>query len=181
MGFYAPSQIVRDAREHGVVVRGVDINASVWDNTLEADGKGGLALRLGFRQIKAMREDEASWIAAARGNGYLGVEDVWRRAGTPPRLLAVLAEADAFAALGLSRRIALWEAKAIKGPVPLPLFSGDLDGEGIVEPHVTLPQMSLGQEVVEDYAALHLTLRAHPMALLRDRLTPKVERMRVTS
>ncbi len=112
MGFYAPAQIVRDARAHGVVVRPVCINASYWDNVLEPDGGGGLALRLGFRQIKAMREDDADWIAAARGNGYRDVGGVWRRAGTPPRLLALLAEADAFASLGLSRREALWQVRA---------------------------------------------------------------------
>ena len=70
MGFYAPAQIVRDAREHGVEVRPVCINASDWDNALEPDGHGGLALRLGFRQVKGMREEEAEWIVAARGNGY---------------------------------------------------------------------------------------------------------------
>ena len=112
MGFYAPAQIVRDAREHGVEVRPVCINASYWDNTLEPDGRGGLALRLGFRQIKGMREEEAGWIAAARGNGYRDVAAVWRRAGHAPRLLAVLADADAFASLGLARREALWQAAA---------------------------------------------------------------------
>ena len=85
MGFYAPAQIVRDARAHGVVVRPVCVNASYWDNALEPDGRGGLALRLGFRQIKGMRQDEADWIPAARGNGYRDVTAVWRRAGTPPR------------------------------------------------------------------------------------------------
>ena len=173
MGFYAPAQIVRDAREHGVTVRPVDINASYWDNVMEPDDRGGLALRLGFRQIKAMREDEAGWIAAARGNGYRGVADVWRRAGVAPRLIRVLAEADAFASLGLSRRDALWEAKALGGEVPLPLFGGDLDGEGIVEPAAHLPAMTEGEEVVEDYVALRLTLRKHPMAFLRPKLTPE--------
>ncbi|MEP3036289.1 MAG: error-prone DNA polymerase, partial [Pseudoruegeria sp.] len=172
MGFYAPAQLVRDAREHGVEVRPVCINASYWDNVMEPDGRGALALRLGFRQIKAMREEESSWIAAARGNGYLAVEDLWRRAGTPPRLLAVLAEADAFASLGLNRREALWEAKAITGAAPLPLFANDLDGEGIHEPKVNLPKMSEGEEVVEDYVSMRLTLRSHPMALLRHKLTP---------
>jgi DNA polymerase III alpha subunit len=172
MGFYAPAQIVRDAREHGVEVRPVDINASYWDNVMERDDRGGLALRLGFRQIKAMREEEAGWIAAARGNGYRGVTDVWRRAGVEPRLIRVLAEADAFAALGLSRREALWEAMALGGETPLPLFGGDLDGEGIVEPAAVLPAMTEGEEVVEDYVALRLTLRKHPMAFLRARLTP---------
>ncbi len=172
MGFYAPAQIVRDAREHGVTVRPVDINASFWDNVMEPDGHGGLALRLGFRQIRAMGDEEAGWITGARGNGYLSVEDVWRRAGTSPRLLRVLAEADAFASLGLSRREALWAAKARVASGELPLFASDLDGEGLDEPRVDLPPMSLGEEVVEDYVAMRLTLRAHPLALLRDKLTP---------
>ncbi|RMF38465.1 MAG: DNA polymerase III subunit alpha [Alphaproteobacteria bacterium] len=174
MGFYAPAQIVRDARAHGVEVRPVSINASFWDNVMEPDGKGGLALRLGFRQIRKMREEEALWITAARGNGYRTVEDVWRRAGTPPHLLAVLAEADAFASLGLARREALWQAKAITGVEPLPLFARDLDGEGISEPRVGLPVPTEGEEVVEDYVSMRLTLRAHPMALLRARLTPEM-------
>jgi DNA polymerase-3 subunit alpha/error-prone DNA polymerase len=167
MGFYAPAQIVRDARAHGVEVRPVCVNASYWDNVLEPDGRGGLALRLGFRQIKGMREDDADWIAAARGNGYRDVAAVWRRAGTPPRLLAMLAEADAFAALGLSRREALWQVRAIGGEAPLPLFAGLEEAD---EGRVTLPPMTLGEEIVADYVALHLTLRAHPMALLRPRL-----------
>ncbi|MEO1000732.1 MAG: error-prone DNA polymerase, partial [Pseudomonadota bacterium] len=172
MGFYAPAQIVRDARAHGVEVRPVCINASFWDNVMEPDGRGGLALRLGFRQIKAMREEEARWITAARGNGYRDLGAVWRRAGTPPHLLAVLAEADAFAALGLTRREALWAAKAITGKEELPLFAGSLEGEGGEEPRVHLPEMTEGEEVVEDYVSMRLTLRAHPVALLRDRLTP---------
>jgi DNA-directed DNA polymerase III PolC len=170
MGFYAPAQIVRDARAHGVAVRPVCVNASYWDNVLEPDGRGGLALRLGLRQIKGMREDEAGWIAAARGNGYRDVGAVWRRAGTPPPLLARLADADAFAGLGLSRREALWQVKAIAGDAPLPLFAG-LEGEGEEEP-VELPPMTLGEEIVADYTALHLTLRAHPMGLIRHLLSP---------
>ncbi len=176
MGFYAPAQIVRDAREHGVDVRAPCINASTWDNIMELDGKGGLALRLGFRQIKSMREEEGTWIAAARGNGYLSVEDVWRRAGLEPRLLHILAEADVFNALGLSRREALWQASAIGAVKPLPLFAGDIDGEGIVEPQAHLPEMTPGEHVVEDYVAMRLTLRDHPMAFLRHKLTPGAPR-----
>ncbi|MEZ5766407.1 MAG: error-prone DNA polymerase [Paracoccaceae bacterium] len=172
MGFYAPAQIVGDARDHGVEVRPIDINASYWDNVMEPDGQGGLALRLGFRQIRGLAEEEVRWITAARGNGYRAVGDVWRRAGVQPRLLTRLAEADAFASLDLSRREALWQARAITGDKPLPLFAGDLDGEGGREPAVTLPEMSLGEQVVEDYVAMRLTLRAHPMALLRPLLTP---------
>ncbi|PTX57818.1 DNA polymerase III alpha subunit [Litoreibacter ponti] len=177
MGFYAPAQIVRDAREHGVEVRPVCINESHWDCTIEPDGQGGLALRLGFRQIKSMKEDEANWLTAARGNGYLTVEDVWRRAGTPPHVLTILAEADAFSGIGLSRRDALWQARAIKGDAPLPLFAGDMDGEGLFEPKVSLPDMSLGEQVVEDFVSMRLTLRAHPVALIRHRLTPGTPRL----
>ena len=172
MGFYAPAQIVRDAREHGVSVRPVCVQASYWDNVMESDGRGGLALRLGFRQIRRLAQDDASWLIAARGNGYITVEDVWRRAGLAPSALARLAEADAFAALGLSRREALWQAKALQGDAPLPLFARDIDGEAIDEPLAHLPRMSEGEEVIEDYVALRLTLRAHPVALLRDILTP---------
>ncbi len=172
MGFYAPAQIVRDAREHGVTVLPVDINASFWDNVMEPDGKGRLALRLGFRQVKALSEDDGDWLIAARGNGYRAVEDVWRRAGLSRKALRILAEADAFGCLGLNRREALWAASALGGEKPLPLFGGDMDGEGITEPTVILPEMSLGEEVVEDYVAFRLTLRAHPIALLRHLLTP---------
>ena len=172
MGFYAPAQIVRDARAHGVAVRPVCINASRWDNAMEPDGGGGLALRLGFRQVRALPQAEAEWIVAARGNGYVSVEDVWRRAGVAPARLAALAEAGAFAALGLERRAALWAAKALAGPAPLPLFARDLEGEGLAEPSVRLPAMTEGEAVVEDYVALRLTLGRHPVAFLRDRLTP---------
>ena len=175
MGFYAPAQIVRDAREHGVVVRPPCINASHWDNTMEPDGRiggqGGLALRLGFRQIRALGQDDADWIVAARGNGYRSVADVWRRAGLAPTRLAALAEADVFAALGLTRRDALWQAQALRAPGPLPLFARDIDGEVIEEPAVALPAMTEGEAVIEDYATLRLTLRRHPMAFLRERLS----------
>ncbi|GLS87578.1 error-prone DNA polymerase [Cypionkella aquatica] len=172
MGFYAPAQLVRDARDHGVEVRSISVNHSVWDCTIELRPDGGLALRLGFRQIKGMREEDASWIAAARGNGYPDVESLWRRAGVHPDTLERLAEADAFAALGMTRRDALWAAKALKAPAPLPLFGSD--DEGGVEPAVHLPQMTLGQEVIEDYLSLRLSLRAHPMELLRPRLPESI-------
>ncbi len=171
MGFYAPAQIVRDAREHGVVVLPPDINESQWDSVMEErDGK--LALRLGFRQIKGMNEEEAQWIVAARGNGYLTIEDVWRRAGVSPAMVTRLAEADVFASLGAGRRDALWAAKALTGEEPLPLFAGDIEGEGIVEPAVQFRAMTEGEAVVEDYVSYRLTLRSHPVALLRHILTP---------
>ena len=185
MGFYAPAQIVRDAREHGVEVRPVCVNASWWDCTLEplvapaprtgargwADTDAGrFALRLGLRLIKGIGEEDAGWISAARGNGYTDIESLQRRAGLHPRILRRLAEADAFASLDLSRRTALWEAQAIPGKTALPLFADAFEGEGIVEPIPQLPPMSRGEEVVEDYVATRLSLRDHPLALLRPAL-----------
>ncbi|RFP85578.1 DNA polymerase III subunit alpha [Rhodobacteraceae bacterium 63075] len=175
MGFYAPAQIVRDAREHRIELRPVCVNASGWDNSLERRADGALALRLGFRQIKGLKEEDAGWIVAARGNGYGDPESVWLRAGVAPAVLERLAEADAFSGMGLTRRDALWQARAIRGQVPLPLFNDPIDGEAIREPEVSLPPMHLGEEVVEDYVSTRLTLRAHPMELLRpglDGITP---------
>lgn len=167
MGFYAPAQIVRDAREHNIEVRPICVNNSAWDNTLERRPDDSLALRLGFRQIKGFREEDAGWIVAARGNGYPDPESLWLRAGIGPRVLERLAEADAFSDMGLGRRNALWHVKAIRGQHPLPLFNDPIEGEGIREPSVDLPSMNLGEEVVEDYVAMRLSLRAHPMELLR--------------
>ena len=167
MGFYAPAQIVRDAREHQVEVRPICVNNSTWDNTLERRSDGRLALRLGFRQIKGFKEEDAGWIEAARGNGYRDPEALWLRAGLRPAALERLAEADAFADMGLNRRDGLWQVKAIRADAPLPLFNDPIDGESLNEPDVTLPTMQLGEEVVEDYVAMRLSLRAHPMELLR--------------
>ncbi|MBL4627999.1 MAG: error-prone DNA polymerase, partial [Roseicyclus sp.] len=175
MGFYAPAQIVRDAREHRVEVRPICVNRSHWDNVMEPTEQGALALRLGFRQIKSLRAEEADWLTAARQNGYTAVEDVWRRAGLDARTLAILAEADAFASLDIPRRDALWAARALTPKKDLPLFAGDLDGEGIVEPAVYLPEMTEGENVVEDYVAMRLTLRTHPVALIRDQLSPQID------
>ena len=171
MGFYAPAQIVRDAREHGVIVLPPAINRSEWDSVME-ETDAGLALRLGLRQINGVEEEEALWITAARRNGYQGVEDVWRRSGAAPATIQRLAEADAFAELGIERRAALWAARALVKGKELPLFAGDLDGEGIVEPAVVFRGMEEGGAVVEDYLSLRLTLRSHPMALLRGWFTP---------
>jgi len=165
MGFYAPAQIVRDLREHGHEVRPVSVNHSDWDNTLEKRADGTLALRLGFRQIKGLRQEDAQWIVAARGNGYPDVDSLWRRAGVPPAGLERLAEADAFAGMRIARRDALWAVRAIRAPRPLPLFGAE--GEGIVEPTPALPTMTLGEQVIDDYLALRLSLRAHPMEILR--------------
>lgn len=169
MGFYAPAQIVRDARDHHVEVRPVCVNASAWDNCLEISAGEFYALRLGLRQVKGLSQDDAEWIVAARGNGYPDIEALWLRAGVSSKSLEILAAADAFSGMGLNRRRALWEAKAIRAPKPLPLFAG-ADGEGILERKVSLPTMNLGQEMVEDYVSMRLSLKTHPMELLRPRI-----------
>ena len=167
MGFYAPAQIVRDVRDHSVETRPICVNYSEWNNALERRSDGALALRLGFRQIKGFKEEEAGWIVAARGNGYPNPETLWLRAGLRPDVLTRLAEADAFCNMGLTRRDALWQVKAIRSANPLPLFNDPIDGESINEPQIILPSMHLGKEVVEDYVSTRLSLRAHPMELLR--------------
>ncbi|HMJ30415.1 MAG TPA: error-prone DNA polymerase, partial [Xanthobacteraceae bacterium] len=237
MGFYAPSQIVRDAREHGVAVRGPDVNHSDWDSMLEPgqhaaehlhelhcdmrdDIRTTHALRLGLREIKGISENDAKLIMARRNTNYDSVRDVWLRTGLKPHVLERLADADAFNSLGLTRREALWAAKAL-GRVgdsddDLPLFTsftsrrmrGEVDtsshsdgvsGEGQFdspphparsvaarhplpargereasrEPDVALPPMPLGEEVVNDYRFLRLSLRAHPAQFLRADLSQR--------
>ncbi|MEM7173293.1 MAG: OB-fold nucleic acid binding domain-containing protein, partial [Pseudomonadota bacterium] len=175
MGFYAPAQIVRDARDHDVEVRPVDVNHSLWDCTLEpaldstAAGSGspdGLALRLGLRQVKGLAEDEAARLLAGRANGYPDPLILWRRAGVKPASLEALARADAFGSMGLSRREALWALKGLP-LAPLPLFAAMGEEERGPEPHVQLPKMTEGEEVAADYASLRLSLKAHPLSFLR--------------
>jgi error-prone DNA polymerase len=222
MGFYAPAQIVRDAREHGVEVRAVDVNHSDVEATLESgpsaaehlsalhaemksDVRATHAVRLGLKEVKGLPEQAAKLIAERRGRGYDSLRDVWLRTGLSPRVLERLADADAFGSLGLKRRDALWAAKALGragDQDDLPLFRGrttddrgrisDDGGQTTVdrghlkegalaqsssvvrrplsvvrEPEVALPPMPLGEEVVNDYRHLQLTLRKHPAAFLR--------------
>jgi len=171
MGFYAPAQILRDAAEHGVRLRPVSVAASAWDAILEPDpaSQGGVALRVGLREIKGLKAEEGELIVARRGNGYADLDDFWRRTGLGAAVIDRLARADAFADLGLSRRPARWAARALP-PEPLPLFAGDPLAEFGREPEAALPALSLGGEVAEDYATLRHTLRAHPLALLRSEL-----------
>jgi error-prone DNA polymerase len=172
MGFYAPAQLVRDAREHGVEVRPVCVNASRWDCTLET-GEESLPLRLGLRMVKGLANDHGALIAAAAMDApFASVEDLWGRAGVPAAALEKLADADAFHCLGLDRRQALWRVRGLGG-APLPLFAAaETRGN---EPDVTLTPMTQGREVVEDYRATQLSLRAHPLAFLR----PELERRRI--
>jgi len=242
MGFYATAQLVRDAVEHGIDVRSVDVNASDWDCTLEQldilplqhgaifpsprkrgevgersePGEGASfqpgrsesqprpltptlsphagrgsepchaarlnprhasqrdairsthAVRLGFRQLSGFSEEWAHTIEKARGAGFDSVRDLWLRTRLPPVALERLAQADAFRSLGLSRREALWAIKALRrtgDKDDLPLFRHAAMAE--LEPDARLPPMPPGQEVIEDYRHLHLSLRAHPVSFLR--------------
>ncbi|HKS88776.1 MAG TPA: OB-fold nucleic acid binding domain-containing protein, partial [Stellaceae bacterium] len=274
MGFYAPAQIVRDAREHGVEVRPPDVNFSHWDCTLEppapsppdqvrgrlcpsprkrgegtrrrardrisptipggatalplpAGGEragvrgaaapgGGMALRLGLRQVKGLAEADAARLVAARGEGYRDSRDLWRKSGLGRAALERLAAADALRSLALDRRQGLWALKAL-GEAPLPLFAAAEPetakfslspsggegwgegarrrssqqppspcplpptwGEGVLGAGAgdgqqglaasLLPEMPLGEHVVEDYGTLGLTLKRHPLAFLREQL-----------
>jgi error-prone DNA polymerase len=178
MGFYAPAQIVRDAREHDVEVRPPDVNASDWDCTLEPAAGSCFALRLGLRQIKGLAEADGRALVTARGNGYAEVRALWRRAGLGAKALEALARADAFGTLGLGRRAALWAVKGLPlggpggaaGSTPLPLFAAAGEEEQGEEPEVILPEAALSEEVVDDYRSLRLSLKAHPVSFLRGEL-----------
>ncbi len=166
MGFYAPAQLVRDAREHGVEVRGADINASEHDNLLERREDGQLALRLGFRQVDGFRKDWAKRLVAARGSGFTHVEQLSQRAALPSRALRLLADADACGSINLGRREALWEARRTPQGV-LPLFAAAEAAELGEEPEMELPAMPLPEEVVTDYQVTRLSLKGHPMQFVR--------------
>jgi error-prone DNA polymerase len=166
MGFYAPAQIVRDAQEHGVEVRAVDVNHSFHDCTLE-DAGGALALRLGFRQVDGLGEEAGASVVGHRRTGYSSVEDLARRTRLPARVLRRLADADAMRSMGLDRRNALWEVRRIPDNAPLPLFAAADARELGDEPAVDLAHMSLGEHVAADYQTLRLSLKAHPMQILR--------------
>jgi error-prone DNA polymerase len=176
MGFYAPAQVVRDARDHGVEIRPACINASRWDCTLEPTGGRYLAVRLGLRQVRGLANLHGAAIVTARGETPFGsVEEVWRRARVPRAAIERLAEADAFHALSEDRRQGLWKVRGL-GEAPLPLFAAADEREALfspegLEPDVSLRPLSAGREVVEDYRALQLSLRAHPLAFLRPDLT----------
>ena len=195
LGFYAPAQLVRDAREHGVEVREVDVNLSDWDCTLEPlaapveMGVGSLhprhagmaphirstqAVRLGLRQIVGVREADMRRLVERRGGAYDSVRDLWLRSGLSSTVLEKLADADAFRSLGLDRRQALWAVRGLDrvgDHDDLPLFASRPARE--LEPDARLAPMPLGAHVVEDYRRLSLSLKAHPASFMRARLTAR--------
>ncbi len=200
MGFYAPAQIVRDAREHGVEVRPADVNESEWDCTLESSDEGepdcglriadcglaegqskiknqkskipGPAVRLGLRQIKGLRKADAIRLVEARRRceRFVSVEDCWRETGLSRASLRRLTEADAMASMGLSRREALWQVMALDDR-QLPLFGAG--PKRLASEPVKLPRMPLGQEVMTDYWTAGLSLKCHPVSLVRETLSEK--------
>ena len=165
MGFYAPSQIVRDAREHGVAVQAPDVNYSDWDNTLHPAGPGTFAVRLGLRQVDGMARAMAARLMAARRDPFADLQDLKTRTNIDAGTMRKLAAADAFRSVGLDRRQALWNARALRDAPDLPLFAMAQD-EG-AETQFILPQMPVCEHVVADYQTLRLSLKAHPMAFLR--------------
>ena len=176
MGFYAPAQIVRDARDHGVEIRPVCVNASRWDCTLEPVADERFAVRLGLRMVRGLQNRQAAAIVAARADQpFSGIDDLWRRAGVSVSSLVMIAEADGMRqSFGLARREALWAIKALRDE-PLALFAAATAREQrtiaeINEPEVALRPMTSGSEVVEDYRHVGLTLRHHPLTFLRQDL-----------
>jgi error-prone DNA polymerase len=186
MGFYAPAQIVGDARKNGVEVREIDVSFSHAQNTLEEQSGTYHALRLGFRQIdgfkwadpdeeflrqgsgKPKAEDWAERIVAARARRrFTSLEDFARDTALPKRALILLADADAFRSIGLDRRAALWAVRRLPDDVPLPLFEIAAAREQPDENAQPLPDMPLPEQVVADYQTIRLSLKGHPMEFLR--------------
>jgi len=190
MGFYAPAQLVRDAREHGIEVRDVDINHSDWNCLLEPapfdrekihPRHAGMrdvilsrhAVRLGFRQIKGLSKEHMEAFVSRRGIGYDSIQDVWLRSGLDIDQIEKLAQADAFRSIGLDRRAALWAVKALNGrnaSATLPLLDHSARRLRDFEPSTRLPLMPPGEHVIHDYRSLGLSLKAHPVSFLRRRL-----------
>jgi error-prone DNA polymerase len=167
MGFYQPAQIVIDARKHGVEVRPVDVNLSIWDNILEEKSGDYCVLRLGFRQVKGIREEDMLGLISGRTKLYSNIIEL-RDAGISQSTLEKLADADAFNSIGLDRRKALWEIST-GSDQPTGLFAGKTPDPSSEE-NISLPVMRKSEHVVHDYAATSLSLKAHPVSFIREKL-----------
>ncbi|KAB2711394.1 error-prone DNA polymerase [Brucella intermedia] len=170
MGFYAPAQIVRDAREHGVTVLPVDVNFSQWDNILEETPDIRLALRLGFRQIDGFSKRDTELLIADRQEPYSTIEDMHRRLRLDRRAFTLLADADAFGSLDIDRRAALWAVRRLPNDETLPLFRAAATSELAEEPRTKLPEMAASEHVIADYETTRLSLKGHPLQYLREGL-----------
>jgi error-prone DNA polymerase len=177
MGFYQPAQLISDARKHGVVVKPVDINHSQWNNTLEEKearpddpvGRGKFhTLRLGFRQVKGLKEEDVQILVAARDAGNKNIPQLFE-AGVSLSALERLADADAFRSIDLDRRKALWEVTALSDHLS-GLFAGEAQ-DNTIEKNIQLPEMNLSEHVIEDYRTLSLSLKAHPVNFARKKLS----------
>jgi len=167
MGFYAPDQIIRDARRHGVEVLPIDVNYSLWDNTLENTGNKQRALRLGYRQIKGLSSNDITVLDCTRSKQFKTINELFN-SGISQVTLEKLTHADAFGSLGLDRRRALWEISALADN-PTGIFEGQPSPSSL-EQHVELPEMTASEHVVQDYHATALSLKAHPVSFLREKL-----------
>ena len=167
MGFYQPAQIVIDARKHGVPVLPVDINYSNWDNSLGQKIEKYCPLRLGFRHVKGLNETEIALLILARKNQIKNISAL-KDAGLSIGTLERLADADAFRSIGLDRRQALWEVSALSDS-PTGIFTGQ-QTEASTEEGLQLPLMTLSEHVVQDYEATSLSLKAHPVSFVREKL-----------
>ncbi|MES2503697.1 MAG: error-prone DNA polymerase [Myxococcota bacterium] len=164
MGFYGPSQILFDAKSHGVRILPIDVNFSTWDNQLV---KGDL--RLGFRQIAGIRADEIEWLVACRGDGYANAADLARRSGISERTLKVLASADAYGSFKQKRQQATWSVQGLDlKPLPLLAFASENPEEPVI-----LPVLTELEEVLRDYQKTGLSLKNHPVAFWREKLISK--------
>ncbi len=190
MGFYAPAQLVRDAKEHGVRVLPVDVNASAWHARLEVDGTSGKrkteslgsvrarrpepAVRLGLEQVYGLGEAAGRRIEEARRAGPFRLpHELARRARLDRESLLHLARAGAFESLGLDRRRAVWEAmRCLDRPESQPLLQG-LQEEDEEDEELLLPEMTRQDEVIADYQTAGLSLRSHPLHFERDELSER--------
>jgi error-prone DNA polymerase len=176
MGFYAPAQLVRDAKAHGVKVLPVDVNSSHWHATLEPRAGKQPAIRLGLEQVHGLGEAAGSRIEAARRDGPFRLpRDLARRAALDRAALLNLARAGALASLGLDRRRAVWEAmQCLERPADRPLFDElDDDDDEDDEDDGLLPALTPQQEVIADYRTAGLSLTAHPLQFDRDWLATR--------
>jgi error-prone DNA polymerase len=167
MGFYQPAQIVIDARKHGVELRPVDVNLSDWDNKLEELSGKYCAVRLGFRQVKGLKEDDIKILTSDRIENFTTIDSL-RDKLIPENALQLLANADAFRSMGIDRREAIWQLAA-RNDRAVALFAGRPDSIP-EEKQISLPQMPVSEHVVHDYAATSLSLKAHPVSFVREKL-----------